>query len=55
MQDTIPQNRKSVTEVINEPFFNNNIVIEVLESLRNYKIKNEDDKKQCLRYIDIAL
>jgi len=48
MQDTIPQNRKSVTEVINEPFFNNNIVIEVLEILKNYKIKNEDDKKQCL-------
>jgi len=51
MQDTIPQNRKSVTEVINEPFFNNNVIIEVLEILRNYKIKDENSKKQILRYI----
>jgi len=48
MQDTIPQNRKSVTEVINEPFFNNNVIIEVLEILRNYKIKDENSKKQIL-------
>lgn len=50
MQDAIPQNRKSITEAINEPFFNNNIVIEVLEYLKNYKIRDENDKKHYLRY-----
>jgi len=48
MQNKIPQNRKSITEAINEPFFNNNIIIEVLEYLKNYKIKDENDKKRYL-------
>ncbi|ORX54175.1 hypothetical protein BCR36DRAFT_348146 [Piromyces finnis] len=48
MQDPNPQNRKSVTEVINEPFFNNNIVIEVLEYIKNYKIKDENERRNCL-------
>ncbi|OUM70645.1 hypothetical protein PIROE2DRAFT_1175 [Piromyces sp. E2] len=48
MQDSNPQNRKSVTEAINEPFFNNNIVIEVLEYIKNYKIKDETERKNCL-------
>jgi len=49
MQDSIPQNRKSITEVINEPFFNNNVVIEVLENLKNYKIRDENEKRSCIR------
>jgi len=48
MQDSIPQNRKSITEVINEPFFNNNVVIEVLENLKNYKIRDENEKRSCI-------
>jgi len=51
MQDSIPQNRKTVTEAINEPFFNNNIVIEVLEYIKNYKIRDESERRHCLRYI----